>query len=152
MTILVYVDDVILASNNLQHNEDVKHFLSKQFNLKNLGQLKYFLSIKVARSLKRICLSQRKYALEILEDARFLGAKPAKLPMEQNLVLTQSDGDLLNDPSSYRHLVGRLIYMTITRPDLVYVVHVLSQFMDKPCISHLKVAHRALKYLKHTSG
>lgn len=70
--------------------------------------------------------------------------------MEQNLVLTQSDGDLLNDPSSYRRLVGRLIYMTITRPDLVYAVHVLSQFMDKPCIPHLEVAYRVLKYLKHT--
>ena len=151
-TILVYVDDVILAGNNLQYIEETKQLLAKQFKLKDLGQLKYFLGIEVARSPTGISISQRKYALEILEDTGFLGAKPARFPMEQNLALTQSDGELLDDPSSYRRLVGKLIYLTITRPDLVYVVHVLSQFMDKPRQPHLEAAHRVLRYLKQTPG
>ena len=130
--ILVYVDDIILAGNNLQYIEETKQFLAQQFKLKDLGVLKYFLGIEVTRSPTGISLSQRKYALEILEDTGFLGAKPARFPMEQNLALTQFNGALLDDPSSYRRLVGKLIYLTITRPDLVYVVHVLSQFMDKP--------------------
>ena len=72
--------------------------------------------------------------------------------MEQNLALTQSDGELLRDPSSYKHLVGRLIYLTIPRPDLVYSIHVLSQFMDKPRVPHLEAAQRVLRYLKQTLG
>ena len=121
-----------MARNNLQDIEDTKSFLKDQFQLKDLGQLKYFLGIEVARSNKGIAFSQRKYALEILEDAGYLGAKPASFPMEQNLSLCKFDGDYISDPSSYQRLVGRLIYLTITQPDLVYAVHILSQFMDKP--------------------
>ncbi|CAL8119606.1 unnamed protein product [Prunus armeniaca] len=118
--------------NSLQDIEATKSYLLQQFKLKDLGQLKYFLGIEIAHSSKGIALSQRKYALEILEDAGQLGAKPADSPMEQNLSLSKHDGDYIDDPSSYRRLVGRLIYLTITRPDLVYAIHTLSQFMDKP--------------------
>jgi hypothetical protein len=129
---LVYVDDIILTGNNLEQIKELKKFLGERFKLKDLGNLKYFLGIEVARSKNGIYISQRKYTLEILNDTRFLGSKPSKFPMEQNLSLNESDGDLIPDPSSYRCLVGRLIYLTITRPDLTYARHVLSQFMDKP--------------------
>jgi hypothetical protein len=126
--------------------------LGDHFKLKDLGNLKYFLGIEVARSKKCIFLSQRKYALEVLEDTGFLNAKPNTFPIEQNLALSKHDGDLIADSSSYRRLVGKLIYLTITKPDLAYAVQVLSQFMDKPRTSHLDAAHRVLWYIKQSSG
>ena len=150
--LLVYVDDVILAGNSLDEITATKTFLSNRFKLKDLGQLKYFLGIEVARSKNGIALCQRKYALEILEDTGFLAAKSSLFPVDQNLSLTQGDGELLTDPSQYRRLVGRLIYLTITRPDLVYAVHILSQFMDKPREPHLSAAHQVLRYIKRTPG
>ena len=120
--------------------------MGDHFKLKDLGNLKYFLGIKVPRSKKGIFLSQRKYALEILEDTGFLVAKPSKFPVEQNLALNKHDGNLIDDPLSYHHLVSKLIYLIITKPDLAYAVQVLSQFMDKPHTSHFYAAHRGLVY------
>lgn len=124
--LLVYVDDVVIAGNSIDDITRIKSFLSSHFKLKDMGRLKYFLGLEVARSKRGIALSQRKYAPEILEDTGFLGGKPSSFPVDQNVSLTKEDGRLLEDASQYRRLVGRLIYLTITRPDLVYAVHILS--------------------------
>jgi hypothetical protein len=75
----VYVDDIIVAGNNLKQIQELKTYLGNCFKLKDLGVLKYFLGIEVAHSAQGIFLSQRKYVLEILEETSFLGAKPSSL-------------------------------------------------------------------------
>ncbi|WMV38941.1 hypothetical protein MTR67_032326, partial [Solanum verrucosum] len=151
-TILIYVDYILLTGNNLQEIERIKRFLLKCFRIKDLGELKYFLGIEFSRSKKVISMSQRKYAIEILQDSGILGAKPEKFPMEQNLKLASTDGIILNDPTKYRRLVGRLIYLTVTRPDIVNSVRTLSQFMHEPKKPHWDVVVRIVNYIKGTPG
>lgn len=87
-----------------------------------------------------------------MKETCFWGAKPADTPKEENHCLCSDQGEFLNDPGMYRRLVGRLIYLTITRPDLAYAVGVFSQFMHSPPIPNLEAVHRILRYLKSSPG
>ena len=120
--------------------------------MKDLGQLKYFLGIEVARNAEGIFLCQRKYALDVISEVGLLGAKPAKTPLEQNHKLALVEGDDASDPAQYRRLVCKLIYLTITRPKLSYCVHILAQFMQQPKKAHWEAALRVVRYLKGNLG
>ena len=152
MVLLVYVDDVLIACNDKAEVDRFKIMLDDKFKLKDLGDLNFFLGFEHARLDKGITLCQRKYTLELLNDARLLGCKCAKTPMEQNLRLSKFEGEELEDPSHYRRLVGRLLYLTITRPDITFAIHKLRQFMSKPRRPHLDATHRVLQYLKSELG
>jgi hypothetical protein len=78
------------------------------------------------------------------------GCKPISIPLEQNVKLSADERDLVEDTTMYRRIVGSLIYMTITRPDLSYAVGVVNQFMQTPRKPHLDAVKRILKYIKHT--
>jgi hypothetical protein len=150
--LLVYVDDIILTGDDAPGISQVKQDLGKVFDVKDLGSLRYFLGIEVARSRNGISLSQRKYTLDLLQDTGMLGCRPASTPMDPNLKLSTESGDLLPNPSMYQRLVGRLIYLTNTRPDLTFVVSVVSQFMHAPRTAHLDAVYHILRYLKTSPG
>ncbi|XP_017185679.1 uncharacterized mitochondrial protein AtMg00810-like [Malus domestica] len=86
------------------------------------------------------------------KDSGLTGAHPDKFPMEQNLKLAPIDGALLDDPTKYRRLVGRLIYLTVIRPDILFSIRTLSQFMHEPRKPHWDATLRILKYIKGTPG
>ncbi|KAL5560523.1 hypothetical protein UlMin_036734 [Ulmus minor] len=138
IALLVYIDDIIIASNNDLVVQKLKKTLDARFKLKDLGFLHFFIGLEIARTAKGISVSQRPYALQLLGDTGYLGNKPVATPMEPNLKLSQEDGELFDDPSLYRRLIGKLLYLTITRPNLSYVVNRLSQFLAKPRITHYK--------------
>ena len=149
--LLIYVDDILITGNDSMSITEIKKFLHSKFRLKDLGDLKFFLGIEVSTSKNGIFISQRKYALEIIEDAGLIGAAPIDTPMERGLKLTDN-GDLLKDPGRYRRLIGRLIYLTVSRPDITYSVHVLSRFMHQPRKLHMEAALRVVRYLKNAPG
>lgn len=150
--ILIYVDDFIIAGNNLSTIQRFKNYLNQCFHMKDLGKLKYFLGIEVARNTEGIFLSQRKYALDIISETGLLGSKPSSVPIALNHKLQIATGPPLTNPEAYRRLVGRLIYLTFTRPELCYTVHILSQFMQVPLEAHWEAALRTVRYLKGSPG
>ncbi|KAJ9546293.1 hypothetical protein OSB04_018836 [Centaurea solstitialis] len=152
LNILVYVDDLLISGNDTATISSFKSYLSRCFHMKDLGVLKYFLGIEVARNPTGLFLCQRKYALDIIYEVGLLGAKPSSFPIVQNHQLGKVDGPVLATPESYRRLVGRLIYLVVTRPDLAYAVHILSQFMHQPRQEHWEAALRVVRYLKGSPG
>ncbi|KAD2804249.1 hypothetical protein E3N88_37626 [Mikania micrantha] len=150
--VLIYVDDVIIVGDDMHKIKETKAELNHRFTIKDLGNLKYFLGIEVARTKDGIVLSQRKYTLDILRDMGLEGCRPSAFPMEQGLKLDKSEDDDRVDAGQYRRLVGRLLYLQATRPDIVYSVNLLSQFVADPRQPHFDAALRVVRYLKTTLG
>jgi hypothetical protein len=150
VVIVIYVDDLIITGDNDADIFDLKKLLKQKFEMKDLGELRYFLCIKVIKSPKGIWLLRRQYALNKLSEYGMTGCKPISIPLEQNVKLNADEGDLVEDTTMYKRIVGSLIYMTITRPDLSYVVGVVSQFMQTPRKPHLDAMKCILRYIKHT--
>ncbi len=148
--IIIYVDDLIITGDSDADISDLKKLLKQKFEMKDLGELRYFLSIEVIQSPKGIWLLQRQYALNKLSEYGMTGCKPISIPLEQNVKLSADEGKLVEDTTMYRRIVGSLIYMTITRPYLSYAVGVVSQFMQTPRKPHLDAVRRILRYIKHT--
>ncbi|XP_060959079.1 uncharacterized mitochondrial protein AtMg00810-like [Cannabis sativa] len=152
IALLVYVDDIIIAGPNKNLLHQLQDSLNHRFKLKALGPLKYFLGFEIARSSEGIFLSQRKYTLQLLTNTGFAGSKPAKTPMDPKTKLDDIAGTTLDDPSAYRQLIGCLLYLTLSRPDITYAVNTLSQFMSSPRTPHMQVVHHLLRDLKRCPG
>ncbi|PNX84365.1 retrovirus-related Pol polyprotein from transposon TNT 1-94, partial [Trifolium pratense] len=150
--ILVYVDDLVLGGTDINEIHQLKALLDNKFSIKDLGSLKYFLGFEVARSKTGISLCQRKYTLDLLQDSGLLGTKPSPTPMQPQLQLQKSSGNAISDPTTYRRLIGRLLYLTHSRPEISYAVSKLSQFLDSPTDTHMLASLHVLKYLKNNPG
>ena len=122
--LVVYVDDIIITGSNSTGISSLKSFLHGQFHTN-----------EVMRSKHGIFLSQRKYVLYLLSETGKLGAKPCSSPMAPGVHLIR-EGELFEDPKRYRRLVGKLNYLTITRPDIAHSVNVVSQYMSSPTVDN----------------
>ncbi|XP_021754912.1 uncharacterized protein LOC110720212 [Chenopodium quinoa] len=125
----------------------LKTLLSSHFHMKDLGPLRYFLGLEIDHTNQGIFISQKKYITDVLRDEGLLHAKPLKLPINTHLKLAPDKGKPLPNPLIYHKLLGKLIYLTITRPDISFNVQLLSQFMHFPTYTHLQAVKRLLRYL-----
>ncbi|RVW49109.1 Retrovirus-related Pol polyprotein from transposon RE1 [Vitis vinifera] len=150
--LVVYVDDIVITGSDQDDIQKLKQHLFTHFQTKDLGKLKYFLGIEIAQSSFGVVLSQRKYALDILEETGMLDCKPVDTPMDPNVKLVPGQGEPLGDPGRYRRLVGKIELSHITRPDIFFPVSVVSQFLQSPCDSHWDAVIRILRYIKSTPG
>ncbi|RVX15720.1 Retrovirus-related Pol polyprotein from transposon RE1 [Vitis vinifera] len=150
LMVLIYVDDLIITGSNADSIAALKKKLQGKFPVKDLGPLKYFLGIEVATSRKGLFLNQRKYTIDLLRDSNMLNSKPATLLLIVNSSLINW-GILLILQITIK-AVGKLIYLTITRPDISFAVSLVSQYMHAPTVVHLCMVKRILRYLKKTIG
>ena len=149
--LVVYVDDIVITGNDDEGIQSLKKMLAKSFEVKDLGFLHFFLGIEVAYGTQGIHLSQRKYVLDLLAETGMLESKPAATPIEPNIRITATSGEPV-DRGRYQRLVGRLIYLSHTRPDIAYAVSLVSRYMHDPRSAHLNAVNRILRYLKGCPG
>ena len=130
ITILyLYVNDMIIIGDDMQGIQDLKHFLSCQFGMKDVGPLNYFLGLEISSSAYGDYLTQAKYTSDMISRSNITDSKIVDTPIEYNCRLNSHDDESLSNATLYRQLVRSLIYLTVTRPDISYAVHVVSQFM-----------------------
>ena len=118
--------------------------------MKDLGHLSYFLSFEITHSTDELYITQAKYAAELLSQAGLTDSKTVDTPVELNAHLTPTGGKPLSNPSLYRRLVGSLVYLNVTRPDISHAVHQVSQYLSAPRSTHYAAVLRILRYLKST--
>jgi hypothetical protein len=148
--VLLYVDDMIVTGNNDEEITKLQIELSIRFEMKDLGELSHFLGLEVSSLMGGIFVSQQGYAEKLVGRFGLNRSKWCSTPLDANIKLRCKEGKLLPDPRPYRALVGSLIYLTITRPDIAFSVGLVSRYMQAPRKPHLEAAKRTLKYVYST--
>ena len=153
MYILIYVDDIIVASSSPEGTKVLLQALMSDFALKDLGELHYFLGIEVSKVRDGIVLSQAKYANDVLKRTGMQQCKPASTPMSASEKLSAYEGTPVSAEGStrYRSIVGALQYLTLTRPDISFAVNKVCQYLHALTTVHWTTVKRILRYLKNTT-
>lgn len=120
-----------------------KNLPTRTIQTQRLGQAQNFLGLEIARDTKGIMLSQRHYTLQLLKDTGFLTSKPTTVPMDPKAHLNATDGEVLTDISQYLRLIGRLLYLSLSRPNIAFAVHKFSQFIAQPQTPHLHAVYNS---------
>jgi histone deacetylase 1/2 len=152
MYLLVYVEDIILVSSSQSAADALVCSLGADFGVKDLGNLHYFLGVEVAPRANGLVMTQKNYSLDLLQRAGMLKCKTTTTPISTTDKITAVDGELLSsaDVTEYRSIVGGLQYLTITRPDISYVVNRVCQYLHAPRDTHWSTVKRIFRYIRLT--
>ncbi|PKU81153.1 Retrovirus-related Pol polyprotein from transposon TNT 1-94 [Dendrobium catenatum] len=150
--ILIYVDDILLTGNSKLEINRLLTSLHEQFQMRNLGSLANFLGIQTSKTSYGVLLHQQQYATRILEKAGMHNSKPVATPLTCSTGNSPDCSPEFPNPHLYRQLIGSLQYLTLTRPDIQFAVHKLSQYMHAPLNSHFDDLKRLLRYLQGSTS
>ena len=137
--------------NNKSMMNEFKKSMMKEFDMTDLGLMHYFLGIEVVQSAEGVFISQKKYTLEILDRFQMKNCNSVSTPTDLGLKLVKEGAGKTVDATLYKQIVGSLMYLTSTRPDIMYVVSLISRYMEHPTETHLNAAKRIFRYLKGTA-
>ncbi|KAL0313918.1 UNVERIFIED_CONTAM: Retrovirus-related Pol polyprotein from transposon RE1 [Sesamum angustifolium] len=151
LALLVYVDDVLITGTSDTLIQNVKSYLDRLFTIKDLGSVKYFLGLEVAKSSDGLSVSQHKYICDIVTELHLQDAKTCTTPLPSGLKFSANEGALLQELDRYRRLIGKFLYLGFTRPDISFAVQQLSQFLQHPTQQHWDAAIHVVRYLKGSS-
>ncbi|KAJ9674470.1 hypothetical protein PVL29_023803 [Vitis rotundifolia] len=139
---------MLVTGSNVRLLAEFNMEMQDVFEMSNLGIMNYFLGMEIHQCNSGIFISQRKYVVDILEKFKLESCKEVATPLAQNEKISKNDGKKIEEPFAYRSLVGSLLYLTATRPDLIFPTGLLSRFMSLPSNVHMGVAKRVLKYVR----
>ena len=151
IVLLVYVDGIIISGTDAKMIQHLQASLHDSFHMKDLGPLTYFLGLEVLESKKGLILNQYKYVIDLVEMASLQVSSPVETPLEVNVKLSQDIGNPLPDPTLYYLVVGSLVYLTITGPNISYAINLVNQFVTDPRHLHLAVVRHIRCYIIGTS-
>ena len=151
LMVCLYVDDLIYTDNDRTMYEDFKKSMMAEFEMSNLGMLHYFLGLEVMQSNEGIFLSQKKYAHEILHKFQMEDCNSVRTPTDVGMKLDKDPQGRKVDSTLFKQIVGSLMYLTATRPDIMHAVCLISRYMENPTELHLNAAKRILRYLQSTA-
>lgn len=150
LIVSLYVDDMLVTEDDTRLVEEFKQEMMQAFEMTDLGLVTYFLGIEIKQNENDVFICQKKYAKEILKKFQMEECKAVSTPMNQKEKLSKEDGADKVDEGYYRSMIGCLMYLTATRPDILFAVSLLSRFMHCASETHLVAARRILRYVKGT--
>lgn len=152
MIISLYVDDLIYTSNSERMLEEFKFSMKEEFSMTNLGKMKYFLGVEVIQDEEGIFIGQRTYTADMLNKFGMEGCNSVRNPISLGHKLTKEGAGPVVDSTIFKRVVGSLRYLTATKPDLIYLVNLVSRYMEHPNEQHMLAAKRILRYVQGTLG
>ncbi|CAL8081981.1 unnamed protein product [Prunus armeniaca] len=144
----IYVDDLIFTGDDEDMMSEFKSYMLREFDMSDLGSMRFFLGIEVLQRAYGIFICQKRYALEILKRFGMLESNEVNSPIILGFMISKDEDEITVDETYFKQLVGSLTYLTTTRPNMMFVTSLISRYMAKPIELHLQAAKRALRYLK----
>nr|KYP62092.1 Retrovirus-related Pol polyprotein from transposon TNT 1-94 [Cajanus cajan] len=148
----IYVDDIIFGATNDNLCQEFSKLMQDEFEMSMMGELKFSLGLQIVHSNEEIKIHQTKYIKELLKKYKMDDAKPMKTPMHSSITLGLNEDSPDVYSTMYQGMVGSLLYLTASRPDIMFSIYICARFQVKPKEVHLQAVKHILRYLKGTTN
>nr|GEV10187.1 retrovirus-related Pol polyprotein from transposon TNT 1-94 [Tanacetum cinerariifolium] len=150
LLVQIYVDDIIFAASTLELCDLFAKIMCSKFKMSMMGKISFFLGLQISQSPRSIFINQSKYALESLKKYGFESCDPVDNPMVEKSKLDEDKEGKAIDPSHYRGMIGTLLYLTASRPDLQFAICMCARYQARPTEKHIHLVKRIFRYLRGT--